>query len=105
MDAAFRLHQASVNGAVGSGSTRLMLSASAETQYALEGHNGHGAFTSVLLDAFASGDQNGDGLISATELSDYVMTTLPELTSEKWSYRQVPQINLIGEDIILGRSR
>ena len=104
MDAAFRLHQAAVNGPVGDGTTRLMLSASAETQYALEGHNGHGAFTSVLLDAFASGDQNGDGLISATELSDHVRNTLPELTSEKWSYRQVPQINLIGEDIILGSS-
>lgn len=73
-------------------------------QYALEGHNGHGAFTSVVLDAFASGDQNGDGLISAAELSNYVRETLPELTSEKWSYRQVPQINLVGEDIILGAS-
>lgn len=102
MDAAFRLHQAVTNGATGNGTTRLMMSASAETQYALEGHNGHGAFTSVVLDAFSAGDRNDDGLISATELSEYVRTALPRLTLEKWNYHQVPQVRLVGEDIILG---
>ena len=103
MDAAFRLHQSVANGTTGRGTTRLMMSASAETQYALEGHEGHGAFTSVLLDAFRQGDQNDDGLVSLSELTSYVSGTLPSLTEDIWAYRQTPQISMIGDDIIIGR--
>lgn len=102
MDAAFRLHQAIANGATGARSTRLMMSASTETQYALEGHEGHGAFTSTLLDAFVSGDRDGDGVLTTEEVSDYVRRELPRLTYDKWNYRQTPQISLTGEAFALG---
>ncbi len=41
---------------------------------------GHGAFTEVLLEALARGDADHNGLISITELIDYLGREVPRLT-------------------------
>ena len=82
---------------------RASLMASSKEQVAFEGVRGHGAFTSIILDALNGGaDYTGDMLISVDELSVYVGKHLPELTERKWGYRQEAIRNTTGHDFILG---
>ena len=65
----------------------------------MEGYNGHGVFTYVLLDGLAgNADSDGDGFVTLTELSSYVENQVPELSYEKWGYEQVPQKELRRQD-------
>jgi Caspase domain len=82
---------------------RASLMASSKEQVAFEGVRGHGAFTSIILDALSGGaDYTGDMLISVDELSVYVSKHLPELTERKWGYRQEAIRNTTGHDFVLG---
>ena len=82
---------------------RASLMASSKEQVAFEGVRGHGAFTSILLDALTGGaDYTGDMLISVDELSVYVSKHLPDLTERKWGYRQEAIRNTTGHDFVLG---
>ena len=75
------------------------LAASSDTQSAMEGYNGHGIFTYVLLDGLRGpADSNGDGYITLTELANYVENEVPELSYDKWGYEQVPQKELKNQD-------
>jgi hypothetical protein len=81
---------------------RASLMASSKEQVAFEGIRGHGAFTSIMLDALSGGaDYTGDMLISVDELSVYVSKHLPELTDRKWGYRQEAIRNTTGHDFVL----
>ena len=72
-----------------------ILAAASDSQSAMEGYNGHGVFTYVLLDGLAGkADSDGDGFVTLTELSSYVENQVPELSYEKWGYEQVPQKEL-----------
>lgn len=76
-----------------------VLAAASDSQSAMEGYNGHGVFTYVLLDGLAGkADSNDDGFVSLTELSSYVENQVPELSYEKWGYEQVPQKELRRQD-------
>lgn len=76
-----------------------ILAAASDSQSAMEGYNGHGVFTYVLLDGLAGkADSNNDGFVSLTELSSYVENQVPELSYEKWGYEQVPQKELRRQD-------
>jgi len=45
---------------------------------------GHGAFTQALLEAFGrAADTNHDGVISVSELTDYLARRVPALTGGK----------------------
>jgi uncharacterized caspase-like protein len=82
---------------------RASLMASSKEQVAFEGVRGHGAFTSIILDALNGGaDYTGDMLITVDELSVYVSKHLPELTERKWGYRQETNRNTTGHDFVLG---
>ncbi len=82
---------------------RASLMASSKEQVAFEGIRGHGAFTSIILDALNGGaDYTGDMLITVDELSVYVSKHLPELTERKWGYRQEANRNTTGHDFVLG---
>lgn len=82
---------------------RASLMASSKEQAAFEGVRGHGAFTSIILDALGGGaDYTGDMLITVDELSVYVGKHLPELTERKWGYRQEAIRNTTGHDFVLG---
>lgn len=75
--------------------------ASSRSQVALEGYQGHGAFSWVLLDGLRGKAANPQGTITVNSLVSYVETTLPELTYKKWGYEQIPQKSLIGEDFTI----
>lgn len=76
-----------------------ILAAASDSQSAMEGYNGHGVFTYVLLDGLAGkADSDGDGFVTLTELSSYVENQVPELSYEKWGYEQVPQKELRRQD-------
>jgi hypothetical protein len=83
----------------GTGFGRVVLTASASTQYALEGdqviqQTELSLFTHFLLEGLQTGkaDVNNDGYISLDEWYDYtfgkVVTTTPKQIPHKWSYRQ-----------------
>ena len=76
-----------------------ILAAASDSQSAMEGYNGHGVFTYVLLDGLAGkADSDSDGFVTLTELSSYVENQVPELSYEKWGYEQVPQKELRRQD-------
>lgn len=66
-----------------------IISACKETQYALEGYEGHGVFTYVLLEALqGNGDLNKDGYISVNELNTYIYDGVYTLTGKLYDYNQ-----------------
>ncbi|MCE1227320.1 MAG: caspase family protein [Geobacteraceae bacterium] len=75
--------------------------ASSRSQVALEGFQGHGAFSWVLLDGIQGKAATTKGVVTVNSLVSYVETTLPELTYKKWGYEQIPQKSLIGEDFTI----
>ena len=73
--------------------------AAGDTQSAMEGYNGHGLFTYVLVEGLnGKADTNKDGFITLTELSNYIDNEVPNLSYEKWGYEQVPQRDLGKQD-------
>jgi WD40 repeat protein len=76
--------------------------ASSKSQVALEGIEGHGAFSYVLLDGIKGKAANHKGEITVNSLVSFVESTLPDLTYKKWGYEQIPQKSLVGEDFQFG---
>ena len=83
---------------------RTILTASTDTQPALEGYRQHGLFTWTLLEAFAMADTDGDDEIEIDELIGYVDERLPVLSEAAFGFRQVPQYKSRGNIFPLGRS-
>ncbi|SKA01377.1 WD40 repeat [Trichlorobacter thiogenes] len=81
---------------------RATLAASSRDQVALEGHQGHGVFSYILLQGLQGAAANTSGRITITNLALFVEETLPELTMKKWGYEQMPQKALIGLDFPIG---
>ncbi|QOX78621.1 caspase family protein [Trichlorobacter lovleyi] len=81
---------------------RATLAASSRDQVALEGHQGHGVFSFILLQGLQGAAANRSGRITITNLALFVEETLPELTMKKWGYEQIPQKALIGLDFPIG---
>src|SRR5947209_5724002 len=75
---------------------RTVLSASSATQPALEGYQNHGVYTYALLEGLGKADANGDGLITVTELAEYVESRVPELSFQIFNMRQTPQMRIVG---------
>ena len=59
---------------------RPVITAANVSQAALEGYNGHGVFTSAILDALVNGDANKNGTIEVSEIADWVQAKVPELS-------------------------
>ena len=79
-----------------------IISASSDAQVAMEGYNGHGIFTYVVLEALSGkADMNKDGYVSISELSQYVDDKVPDLSYEKWGYSQVPMRETRKMDFLL----
>jgi len=81
---------------------RHTLVASSKSQVALEGYEGHGAFSWTLLDGIGGKAANKKGQITVNSLVSFVETELPDLTYKKWGYEQIPQKSLVGEDFQIG---
>jgi len=75
---------------------RSFLSSSGNKQFAVEGYKGHGVFTYALLQGLkGNADQSGkmDGIITVSELAEYLSETVPEISFQEWGYRQVPEVD------------
>lgn len=79
-----------------------VIAACSDNQFAMEGYNGHGLFTYVLLDAMKGGaDRNNDGFISMQELSSYIGGEVISRSEQKWGYAQVPYSSLTASEFPL----
>jgi len=81
---------------------RATIVASSKSQVALEGFEGHGAFTWTLLDGLKGNAADRSGKITINGLATYVEELLPQITHKKWGFEQVPQKNLQGMDFAIG---
>lgn len=81
---------------------RTIMTASTDTEPALEGYKGHGLFTYALLEAMEMGDANDDGALGITELISYVDTRLPIISDEAFGHRQIPQFRSQGSTYVVG---
>ena len=82
---------------------RATIVASSRDQVALEGYEGHGVFTYIILEALkGDADSNRDGRITINELATWIEEKLPEVTYKKWGYEQIPQKSLLGMDFPIG---
>ena len=81
---------------------RTILSASTDDAPALEGYQGHGVMTWVMLDAMGQGDANGNATIEVTELASFLDVKVPEISSAAFGFRQVPQMSIKGSDFAVG---
>lgn len=71
------------------------IAASSDTQSAMEGYEGHGIFTYVILEGLSGkADINSDGYVSLSELSSYAEDKVPDYSYAKWGYEQYPQVDL-----------
>lgn len=77
---------------------RTILSAATDTEPALEGYRGHGVLTYALLDGFDAADANGNGTIEVTELAAFVDVQVPDISTQAFGFRQVPQMSIRGSD-------
>jgi WD40 repeat protein len=59
---------------------RFVITAANVSQAALEGYEGHGVFSSAILDALVNGDANKNGTIEVSEIADWVQAKVPELS-------------------------
>jgi WD40 repeat protein len=78
-------------------SQRAIIAAATGTQIALEGHEGHGVFTYVLLDAMSHADYNRDGKVDTIEFAMHARTIVPKITERKWHIQQVPMQDIPGD--------
>ncbi len=73
--------------------------ASSDNQVAMEGYEGHGIFTYILVEGLdGKADTNKDGFITLQELSSYTDREVPNRSFEKWGYEQVPMRVLFKQD-------
>jgi len=84
---------------------RAVLAAATARQFALEGYEGHGVLTHVLLQGLGGKAADRDGLITVNELITYVSSEVPRLTMAKWGYEQFPMHQSQGQPFAIGRIR
>jgi hypothetical protein len=89
-------------GAVGS----TILSASTSDQEALEGENGHGLFTAVLLRGLAGGaDLRKNGSVKTLDLAVYLDDEVPKIALEHFHREQYPNTHSAGRSFEIVSSR
>jgi uncharacterized caspase-like protein len=83
----------------------ILAACSTERKKALEGHEGHGVFTYVLLQGLkGKADRSGErqGVITIDELADYAREEVPKITMKKWGFEQIPMRNMHGDPFPIG---
>ncbi len=80
---------------------RSIFSAATDIGPALEGYHGHGVFAYALLSALRDADSDQDQLLEITEIASYLGEQVPKISHDKFSFRQVPQMRIVGENFPL----
>jgi hypothetical protein len=84
-------------------SGRAVLAASNSQEMAMDGYQNHGVFTYALLEGLRHAESNAQGDILIARLAEYVMRRVPAITQEKWHYRQLPLVSIVGEPFPVAR--
>jgi uncharacterized caspase-like protein len=81
----------------------VVLAAARQDQAALERATlGHGVFTAAIMAAFSgAADRNGDGRVTARELTAYLARQIPTLATEHLNEIQIPVTYAPGEDFVI----
>jgi hypothetical protein len=83
-----------------------ILSASTSLQEALEGYQGHGLFTYVLIEGMKGrADTDRDGFIRTLELASYVDSEVPALAEKVFKRAQYPTATPSGQAFPIGKIR
>ncbi|HYN78943.1 MAG TPA: hypothetical protein VES73_14270, partial [Lamprocystis sp. (in: g-proteobacteria)] len=86
---------------------RAVITSSAPGQLALEGVEGHGVFTLVLLAGLrgaADAAGNDDRETGVSELADYLEREVPRVSRERFGYAMFPMRNLQYQSFAIGRT-
>ncbi|MBI1811909.1 MAG: caspase family protein, partial [Nitrospirae bacterium] len=82
-----------------------ILSASTSLQEAVEGYQGHGLFTYVLVEGLkGKADKGKTGYVKTTELADYVDSEVPVLAEKVFKKSQYPTISISGQAFPIGKT-
>jgi len=84
---------------------RATIVATTDSQPAVEGYQGHGVFTYVLLQGLRHADAqfgNRDGYTGLFEFASYVNDQVPAITMKAFNFEQIPQVSMVGTDFPLG---
>ncbi|HEV8690246.1 MAG TPA: caspase family protein, partial [Ideonella sp.] len=76
---------------------RAVIVASSQNNMALEGYQGHGVFSWVLLDAIDHADYDENGTVDVTDIATHVRRHVPDITERVFKYRQVPMQDTPGD--------
>ena len=91
-----------LSGAAGSA----VFSASSSDQEALEGQDGHGLFTWVLLQGLrGDADAHKHGYIDTGDLGYYVKDEVPRIAEQRFNRKQTPTLDNVGEAFEVVSSR
>jgi hypothetical protein len=101
--AARGLEQKAALGRLIQATGRATLTATTSTQDAWEGYGGHSVFAYAVLDAFARGDLNGNGLIELAELIQHIDGLVPAIAEKLNGAKQFPQMDAYGSNFSLVR--
>jgi uncharacterized caspase-like protein len=81
-----------------------ILSASTSQQEALEGYQGHGLFTYVLVEGLkGKADYDKDGFIKTLELANYIDDKVPILAEKIFKRSQYPTATPHGQAFPIGK--
>jgi WD40 repeat protein len=78
-------------------SQRSVIVASSSNNVALEGYNGHGVFSWVVLDALDRADYDDNGSVDVADIATHARKHVPAITERVFKYRQKPTQNTPGD--------
>jgi hypothetical protein len=78
-------------------SQRSVIVASSSDNVALEGYQGHGVFSWVVLDALDRADYDDNGAVDVTDIATHARKWVPSITEQVFKFRQKPTQNTPGE--------
>src|SRR5262249_291058 len=70
--------------------SRVVLASANSEAIALEGYQNHGVFTYTLIEGMKAADRDPHGEILITRPGEYTKKRVPEITEQRWHYRQDP---------------
>lgn len=83
---------------------RAILAATRSGKLAMEGIDGSGAFTGVLIRGLkGAAERETDGFIGVSELADYLEREVPRITLKRLRHEQIPMRQITGDSFPLSR--
>lgn len=84
-------------------SQRSVIAASSGDNVALEGFNGHGVFSWVVLDALERADYDANGMVEVTDIGIHARKHVSDITERVFKFRQMPTLNTPGDPFAIAK--